>query len=436
MKEKAFTLIELLAVLTIISLLSILIIPNITENVEKKKGEISDANMKILTNAADIYIQNDNVRYQNTFESSGSTYCISIQSLINKNILETPFKDIKGEEIDYTKIIKATYNNTYNAFEYEIVNAGECNETINYISKPEIYKNMIPVIYENNKWVKADINTKWYDYINKKWANAVYVKEQKTKENPNSKSRYEYMNAEINTEIEQTDILAHFVWIPRFRYELFNNQEQEINIVFESTSTMKSDGTKNWLTHKAFTKNNQELSGIWISKYEISQNEENAIIKKEQIPWTNISFDDAVNIANNISNQNNIYGITKKTKLITNTEWAALSYLAQSKYGINEKIEPTNSTLTGQTNSTTGNETGIYDMSGLSKEYVNLETTSENELGEALIETRNWYNDTNTFINEERKYLIRGNSSIFNYENSYLNSPDTSFRISLSNNDI
>ena len=114
---------------------------------------------------------------------------------------------------------------------------------------------MIPVIYNEttNKWEKADINSHWYNYEEKKWANAVFVKEIKTTEN--SKSRTEYLNAPAGTEIQEQDILPQFVWIPRFRYQLFDTNAEEINIAFENQTTQKTIGTKKgeWLTHPAFT---------------------------------------------------------------------------------------------------------------------------------------------------------------------------------------
>ncbi|MBP3920641.1 MAG: prepilin-type N-terminal cleavage/methylation domain-containing protein [Bacilli bacterium] len=433
MDKRGFTLIELLAVVTIIALLSTLIIPNITDNIDKKKGEISEANMKILATATNMYIEKNSRIYAHTFESSGSTYCIPVQSLINDNVLETPFKDVNGEEIDYSKVIKAIYQDTYNSFEYSLVEKEECTEFVNYVNRPELDKNMIPVIYKNNKWVKADINTKWYNYNDKNWANIVYVKELKDINNPSSKNRFEYIDAQPGTEISESDILAHFVWIPRFKYQLFTNESQEIKIAFESTETQKSRGISQgqWLTHPAFTQDNQELSGIWIAKYE-SSNNETLTIKKNQAPWINIDYNKANEEATNISNKNNIYGINNKTHLIKNSEWSAVSYLTNSKYGINTKLETNLASTTGNTNSTTGNNTGIYDMSGLSKEYV-ITNENENDLGYSLSETNNWYSDTNSFINDENKYLVRGNTSIFNYENSKINSDNTSFRVALTN---
>ena len=74
--------------------------------------------------------------------------------------------------------------------------------------------------------------------------------------------------------------------------------------------------------------------------------------------------------------------------MLKNTEWGAASYLTYSKYGINGEVafngeyrtgygkdyvnnvyQPYN-TEVGSKASTTGNITGVYDMSGLKEEYV------------------------------------------------------------------
>ena len=135
MNKKGFTLIELLAVVTLISLISIIIIPNITKKLQDHKNEISEANEKLLASAADVYIEN-NKNYDNSYEANGSTYCISIQTLIDNNYLETPFKDVNGREIDYTKQVQATYQAEYNSFNYEIVD--NCQEIKQYTNKPQL----------------------------------------------------------------------------------------------------------------------------------------------------------------------------------------------------------------------------------------------------------------------------------------------------------
>lgn len=433
MKTRGFTLIELLSVVTIIALISLISIPNIVKNVKGKKTEINDANMKLLSVAADAYIQNNPGKYNYNYEANGSTYCIPVQSLIDNGVLETPFKDVNGQEIDYSNVVKAIYQAAYNGFSYELVENGNCTETIQYVSRPQLSNNMIAVVYDEdlNKWVKADTTSHWYNYSEKKWANAVLVNEFKSNE-ANSKSRYEYKESPSGTPILESDVLAYFTWIPRFRYQLFSSTSPEtINIVFESVSLTKSRGTAigQWLTHPAFTYNNQELSGIWVGKYEASNSDNNIVIKSGLAPWTNIGYNDSFNLSNSMVNQNNIYGLSNvNTHLIQNNEWAAVAYLSNSIYGKNEKIELSNE-------STTGNNTGIYNMVG-NKELVILKDEDENSLGYSLSETKSWYNETNIFTTSENIYLTRGYTSIFNYLNSSVIDQYTTFRITLINNNI
>ena len=420
MKKNGFTLIELLAVVTIIALISLIAIPNITKNIKDKKTEIDEANQKLLSSAADVYIEN-NKNYDNSYEANGSTYCIPIQTLIDSNYLETPFKDINGREIDYTKQVQATFQAEYNSFDYEIVD--NCQELKQYVSRPNLTENMIPVIYddEKNTWKKADKNSHWYNYQEKKWANAVLVKE--LKETDSSKSRDEYISAPAGTPILEQDILAYFTWIPRFRYQLFESDtETPINIVFENISTTKSTGTEKnqWLTHPAFTYNNQELSGIWVGKYETSI--DNNILIKNNTPITNIDYVEANKKIIEMTSNNNIYGLKNvNTHMTRNSEWGALAYLTNSIYGNN------------QNNTTTGNQTGIYNISG-NKEFVILDNESENSLGYALSETNNWTTD-NSYITDDNLYLTRGNNSIYNYQNSSVKDENTTFRITLTNNE-
>lgn len=422
MNKKGFTLVELLAVVTIIALISLIAIPNMLNGIKSKKNEISETNKKLLAAATDTYIENNNQKYDYGYEASGSTYCIPIQTLIDNGVLEKPFKNANGEEIDYSNQVQATYQAEYNSFDYEIVE--NCTEIKQYISRPNLEENMIPVTYDDtiSKWVKADKNSHWYNYQEKKWANAVLVREYKSTEQ-NSKSRYEYKEAQAGTPILESDIIAQFVWIPRFKYQLFESNTQiPINIIFEKYSDSKSTGTQpgQWLTHPAFTYNNQELSGIWIGKYETSNQDNNIIIKQNQTSWTNVNYVEANEKAIQMTNENNIYGLKNvNTHMARNSEWSAAAYLTNSTYGnLNN-------------NSTTGNITGIYNMQG-NKEFVLLDNQDENSLGYALNETKNWTTN-NSYTTNENIYLTRGNNSIFNYNNSTLADANTTFRIALSN---
>ena len=85
---------------------------------------------------------------------------------------------------------------------------------------PKLVDNMIPVKYDESKqsWVKADSTNKnedWYsyDFKTKRWANAVLVSET---------NRSTYLSAEAGTVIPESEVLAYYVWIPRYKYKVFN----------------------------------------------------------------------------------------------------------------------------------------------------------------------------------------------------------------------
>ena len=115
------------------------------------------------------------------------------------------------------------------------------NADLSGANMPGLKDGMIPVKWnENNEVVKANATNPsddiWYDYINHKWANAVLV---------TSSSRDTYMNASIGTKVNEADILAYFVWIPRYKYKLFNvsgtdgTSPQRIEITFQKSNILQ-----------------------------------------------------------------------------------------------------------------------------------------------------------------------------------------------------
>ena len=247
---------------------------------------------------------------------------------------------------------------------------------------PVLLDNMIPVYYDegSGSWKKADqenITNKWYDYSNKMWANAVTVSET---------NREAYLSAEVGTEIAMSDINTMWVWIPRYKYTIFNanmsgseiTNEQEIKIEFEigttSTGTVtcvdsinNEDGTsevctdstygevtngKSTYTHPAFTFGDDELIGFWFGKFENSIDENNnIIIKPDALSWNNHNVSTAFEYSRKMELENNIYGFSSTataysatgelagdtnnfdTHNIKNMEWGAVAYLIQSEYG-------------------------------------------------------------------------------------------------------
>lgn len=267
---------------------------------------------------------------------------------------------------------------------------GLYKETILNGAYPELYGDLIAVTIDNDGTVKkADRTTMWYSYENKIWANAVILNKADS-----------YNEGDI---IPETDIESYFVWIPRYRYKIFDegnytsapankpsdygSSVQTIEIVFEDKSSVKSVGTteNDWLTHPAFTLGNEELNGIWVGKFETSGTTDSIKIKPNEVSLGISEFKTMFETSYN-------YKRDLDSHMMKNIEWGAVAYLSHSKYGINTRISENNNksfitgygsveydsvingtestvTLPYNTNvgykaSTTGNISGIYDMSG------------------------------------------------------------------------
>ena len=362
-----------------------------------------------------------------------------------------------------------------------------CNPSIvEELNAPELVSGMIPIKYDGTKWVKASTTTAndWYDYTNKMWANAVMV---------SSSSRTNYMNAPAGTEVLESDILAYYVWIPRYKYLLFNVDSTtidpiEIQIKFEEGIPNKSSGTANgeWLTHPAFTLGTDELEGIWVGKFSTTGSAETPTSKPNLLPLTN------QNVSTRFTTSQ-IFGTTTyltstgvsevDAHMMKNIEWGAVAYLKQSKYGLgttdiglNNYFDETDlnnggtnylktgcgiasgsspsttcnayNTTDGMLASTTGNITGVYDMSAIMVTYVmgvmktsngtaltydssgfttstlpfNSKYVDQYEygasysdytrriLGDATGEVHGWYDDFAYFVNSGGPWFIRGGS--------------------------
>ncbi len=318
---------------------------------------------------------------------------------------------------------------------------------------PVIKDELIPVTLSNDGTVKyANIYKEWYSYENKEWANAVILNEGVT--------------YNVGDTIQESDIESYFVWIPRYKYQIFDEGNytetiqskpetsiaKEIQIEFETNEVEPSTGSKvnEWLTHPAFT--NFDVNGFWVGKYETGYkgassteeaqvNEENSnkvIVKPNVYSWRKLTVSNVFKTAYN-------YNRDLDSHMMKNTEWGAVAYLSHSKYGINTEIRMNNNsnhltgyaavdgtdqssypgdsgttsdvtlpynTETGYKASTTGNITGIYDMSGGAWEYVAGHMPSAKDLS----------GFTEEEITKYSKYfdLYSTNSSYISYNNRIL----------------
>ena len=208
-------------------------------------------------------------------------------------------------------------------------------------SQPELYSGLIPIVYDNNdNIVVANVNSSWYNYDNFKWANAILI------DQSNSAIKNKYLNSDgtykSGTQVDMSDVLQMYVWVPRYKYQLFNvsgnsTSAQMINVEFESADTPKSTGTQNsqWLTHPAFTFGSTELNGIWVGKFESSNTTSDVKIIPNVSSLRDLSVANMFNASRSIES-NTKYGLVSSevdTHMMKNMEWGAVAYLSQSKYG-------------------------------------------------------------------------------------------------------
>ena len=281
---------------------------------------------------------------------------------------------------------------------------------------------MTPVVYDETaqNFVTATSTSKgvWYDYNGEedgesvvqgnKWANAT------------------------------TANGSYFVWIPRYAYRITYYDSEtsttptgfydgfgqwkastgEIRLELDTGIETVQYGKEKYIVHPAFETNldnggwDRDIKGFWCAKYEaVSKNSELCFIPDvESWRYQNIGqqYTTAINATYGytISNAN-----TDEIKsfmyshMMKNSEWGAVAYLTQSKYGRNGKeidINNSNSFITGNGGgstsvssvsgtanayntvkgvkaSTTGNVYGIYDMSGGAMEHVALFNSKDEE---------------------------------------------------------
>ena len=326
------------------------------------------------------------------------------------------------------------------------------------VNHPVLFTGMTPIKWdENNDEIETtETDSDWYDYDEKRWANA------------------------------KSADGSYWVWIPRYAYKiescyhtsaedcenLTGKQAGNINIKFlKSTTNITEDNTLiestgyeahikdtslHHFLHPAFQFNGEEL-GFWVAKFEPTAAEgiESGKVDSECDLLDNVSTKTIKIVPNKTSwrciNINNSYfnSINMRNKslygwqpheldshMMTNHEWGAVAYLSKSQYGAHEEevwINNSSSVLTGcagnsasasetsgcqnrydtengQKASTTHNIYGVYDMSGGAWERVmaNLNNLS----GNSGFLTQDFLNIEPRYINkyEENNGIVYGDA--------------------------
>ena len=405
-KKNGFTLIELLAVIIVLAIIALIATPiifNVIENAKIKSLENSCYGVidAIRTKYAEGLLNLNKITNGNVNELTVSGEKPIDGTWTIDNSKDSEQRGIKIDNVRFSSMKDYACSNDLETGKVSCKKTYKDNSSAN---TPILFKNMVPIKYENNKWIIADLGQKWYDYDAKEWANAVVLNSGVTKN--------------VGDEVTEEEISLWYVWIPRYKYTIFNGNNgsaaaQLINVAFESgisrtgtvTCTDNADGSEtcstitngtSTYTHPAFKFGNTELTGFWVGKFEISTTDStcnssasstncNKVLTMSIKP--NVSSWRYATISNHftsIQNAKTTYGINNAdSHMLKNMEWGAVAYLKQSKYGLGTTdiaVNTNSSYYTGggtsdayKTNvaqSTTGNIYGVYDMSGGAWERV------------------------------------------------------------------
>lgn len=145
MRQKGFTLAEILGVIVIIGLLLVLIVPMVIDRISSSGEDVSDTENELIFNAAEQYIK----EHPNEYPSGKSgRYCIPIQTLIDDGKLAEPVVDVTtGEDISDKSVMITIYSSGNT--DYELKEGDECEELsslplIDFIVEPS-----------GSSWVKS-----------------------------------------------------------------------------------------------------------------------------------------------------------------------------------------------------------------------------------------------------------------------------------------
>ena len=312
------------------------------------------------------------------------------------------------------------------------------------VNSPKLAEDMTAVYWkEDGTEVTGDTGENWYHY--------------KAGDNETDTKDSKWANA-------KTADGSYWVWIPRYEYKILSGEGTsttgKIDVRFIPTSQTTPD--EGYKIHPAFqdgTSNNFkngewdcELAGIWVAKYEASRSDasissvgtsETMKVVPNVHSWTSVTARDSYTVAMN-------YDREKESHMMKNSEWGAVAYLTHSQYGRNRHeidINNSNTLVTGNgggsisasqasgvTNaynteigaraSTTGNISGIYDLSGGAWERVAAFISNGNSnlstYGGKLVEGKTVANSTG-YTNLSSKYatVYPYNSSSDGNTNNY-----------------
>ena len=477
---------------------------------EENGGEIAQ---DVLDNKLGNYFENGKyVVEPGTNEDETDGYIVTITEhdpngrkyFVDKNGNVTEYTE--REPAQPTEGLGKDFDMSYGVIEIEFL-SGTSYNTTTIPNHPILKEGMTAITYNENDGTTQNVSnssgTDWYSYIETTDSD---MSDGGTTNGGNS----HWANAKVTVD----NVDSYFVWIPRYAYRIIyfdsensenayragtltedkalaNNQiigySDARGIVDTegrtkrrvSVQTAISVNDKYFKTHPAFEKNvdyggwSSKLEGMWVAKYEASQVRGTTTPKFEpgvNSSWKSITIGDVYTYAYT-------YARNLESHMLKNSEWGAVAYLTESKYGRNGTEITANSSsedytgggsgtayVSNTNQSSTGNIYGVYDLSGGEPEFVagynregngltygssftdgtsNQYATaydgstpiSHYKYGDATYETFGWNGDSETFATDSQPFFARGSfygkEGIFSVNQDFGHYGTRSFRVCL-----
>ena len=256
MKNKGFTLMELLGVIIILSVLILITFPIILNQIGNTKKEIKDSTKVLIIDAAKDYYE-DNINNYETYE--GMTYCIN--TLSEQGYLNKKIKDENLNDIATSKNVKLIYHNS--KFDYDIVDT--CNN--NSLTRNNIE---VPIITEASGLYKSTTDEGRFIYRGGNPISNWIELNEGTEQSPNYvKYRIIAFEPDGTIKVLRNDSLDNIMYDDPSKYETTNR-----NSTSNTSYCSASNGCNVWGNQDNTYYNGKPLSELNMDFYRYRLNDE------------------------------------------------------------------------------------------------------------------------------------------------------------------
>ena len=107
-KNRGFTLVEVLGVFTILAIILLISLPAVTKTLQNNQINEYDAFKVSVESAAETYFETYRAHFQSSMSATGNTMSISIATLKSEGLITDVPKKPNGSTITDTMVVKAT----------------------------------------------------------------------------------------------------------------------------------------------------------------------------------------------------------------------------------------------------------------------------------------------------------------------------------------